>query len=128
MPEPAGPDLYRSIDGADAARRALQQLPNGQRVVLTLRFLAGLSEAQTADALGCAPGTVKSRCARGIATLRAAGAVGEPPVSQKGLSKWPSTTKCGPCWSPPAATPRVSRPTRLRAFGAGRGGGGGSHG
>ena len=51
---------------------ALAQLPRGQRAVVVLRWLEDLSEAQTADLLGCSIGTVKSQAARAMASLRAA--------------------------------------------------------
>ena len=56
--------------------RALATLPERQRQVIVLRYLADLSEEQTAAALGCAAGTVKSHASRGLAALR--GALGEP--------------------------------------------------
>jgi RNA polymerase sigma factor (sigma-70 family) len=49
---------------------ALTRLPDRQRAVLVLRYYAGWSEAEIADALGCRPGTVKSLAARGLAALR----------------------------------------------------------
>lgn len=65
------------VDGSDAALAdqdrvvaALRLLPAEQRVVLVLRFAEDLSEEQTADALGLAVGTVKSRTARALAQLR----------------------------------------------------------
>lgn len=54
-------------------RRALAALPASQRAVLVLRYLDDQSEAATARLLGIAPGTVKSRAARGLASLRQAG-------------------------------------------------------
>jgi len=54
-------------------RRALATLPAGQRAVLVLRYLDDQSEAETARLLGISPGTVKSRTARGLASLRQAG-------------------------------------------------------
>ena len=54
-------------------RRALAELPAGQRAVLVLRYLDDQSEAETARLLGISPGTVKSRAARGLARLRQAG-------------------------------------------------------
>jgi len=52
---------------------ALTTLPRDARAVLVLRYLYGLSEEETADALGCARGTVKSRSSRALAALRASG-------------------------------------------------------
>jgi RNA polymerase sigma-70 factor (sigma-E family) len=55
-------------------------LPDRQRAVIVLRYYEDLSEAQIADVLGCAPGTVKSQSHAGMAALRramAAAGVGE---------------------------------------------------
>ncbi|HSV41471.1 MAG TPA: SigE family RNA polymerase sigma factor [Nocardioidaceae bacterium] len=55
-------------------------LPARQRAVIVLRYYEDLTEAQIADALGCAPGTVKSQSSAAIAALRralAAAGVGE---------------------------------------------------
>lgn len=66
------------VDPADAAvagerRRmvldALAALPAEQRAALVLVDLEGHPVAEVAVMLGCAPGTVKSRCARGRARL-----------------------------------------------------------
>jgi RNA polymerase sigma-70 factor (sigma-E family) len=62
-----------SLRSADqqAARRALAALPGRQREVLTLRFLADLSDSEIADATGMTAGNVRSAASRGLATLRA---------------------------------------------------------
>jgi RNA polymerase sigma-70 factor (sigma-E family) len=49
---------------------ALQDLPPRQRAAIVLRYYEDLTEAQTAAALGCAVGTVKSQVHAGLATLR----------------------------------------------------------
>ena len=50
---------------------ALEALPRRQRQVVVLRYLADQSEAATAEALGCAVGTVKQHASRGLQALRA---------------------------------------------------------
>jgi RNA polymerase sigma-70 factor (sigma-E family) len=54
----------------DAVWRELQQLPPRQRAALVLRFYEDLTEAQTAEAMGCAVGTVKSQVSAGLTKLR----------------------------------------------------------
>jgi RNA polymerase sigma-70 factor (sigma-E family) len=50
----------------------LRRLPVAMRTVLVLRYWEGLSEAETAEVLGCSVGTVKSQTSRGLSRLRAA--------------------------------------------------------
>ena len=52
--------------------RALAALPPRMRAAVVLRHLDELSVAETAAALRCSEGTVKSQTARGLAQLRAA--------------------------------------------------------
>jgi RNA polymerase sigma factor (sigma-70 family) len=53
-----------------AVRGALARLTDRQRAVLVLRVFDDLSEAQVAQVLNCAIGTVKSTMARAVARLR----------------------------------------------------------
>lgn len=62
-------DDFYAIEGR--ALPALAQLPAGMRAVLVLRFYEDLSEAETAQLLGCSLGTVKSQTSRGLDRLRA---------------------------------------------------------
>jgi RNA polymerase sigma-70 factor (sigma-E family) len=71
LPETAGPDVAAAFDTADAVHRALAGLSKRNRDVVVLRYFAGLSERQTAEALGVPPGTVKSRLSRSLALLAA---------------------------------------------------------
>jgi len=50
--------------------RALRALPARQREAVVLRHLLDLSERDTATALGCTTGTVKSATSRGLDRLR----------------------------------------------------------
>ena len=49
---------------------AVESLGDRDRDVISCRYLAGLSEAETARVLGCRVGTVKSRSSRALARLR----------------------------------------------------------
>lgn len=62
-------DQSESVVLADAVHRALADLSPVSREVVVLRYLAQLSEQQTADALGIPAGTVKSRLSRAVARL-----------------------------------------------------------
>jgi RNA polymerase sigma-70 factor (sigma-E family) len=49
---------------------ALATLPRQQRAALVLRYFADQSEAETAAAMGCSVGAVKSHTSRAVARLR----------------------------------------------------------
>lgn len=51
--------------------RALASLPRRQRAVVVLRFYEDYSVEQTAEAMGCSAGTVKSQSHLALARLRA---------------------------------------------------------
>jgi RNA polymerase sigma-70 factor (sigma-E family) len=59
-------------DGSLDLRSAVGALPPRQRAVLVLRFYCDLNTYQTAEALGCTPGTVKSHAAKALDSLRRA--------------------------------------------------------
>ncbi|MDY7083981.1 MAG: SigE family RNA polymerase sigma factor [Actinomycetota bacterium] len=67
----AAPGADNGYGDRDALATALRKLPKGQRAVVVLRYFGDLTVEQTAEALGCSTGNVKSQCARGLATLRA---------------------------------------------------------
>ncbi len=50
----------------------MQRLAPRQRAAIVLRYYEDLTEAQTADALGCSVGTVKSQVSDGLKRLRSA--------------------------------------------------------
>ncbi|OAV45169.1 RNA polymerase sigma factor [Lewinella sp. 4G2] len=54
-----------------ALQRAISQLPEPQRLCVDLRFRQNYSIEEIADALDCAPGTVKSRLHYGLKKLAA---------------------------------------------------------
>jgi RNA polymerase sigma-70 factor (sigma-E family) len=76
----SAPDRADDVALADVVRRALMSLTPDQRAVVVLRYFEDCSEAETAKALGCSVGTVKSRAARAFATLRASGLLAEEGV------------------------------------------------
>ncbi|MFL6239556.1 MAG: SigE family RNA polymerase sigma factor [Actinomycetes bacterium] len=63
-------DAFTEVDLRESVRRALVQLPARQRAVVVLRYFEDLSEADTAAALGCSVGAVKSHASRALARLR----------------------------------------------------------
>ena len=74
LPTAAVPEVASRDDGFATAderlRGALAQVPPRQRAALVLRYYDDLTEAETAAALGCSVGTVKSQTAKGLARLR----------------------------------------------------------
>lgn len=70
----APPEQGASYDDAAlhriVLRQALDKLAPKQRAVIVLRYWEDLTEAQTAEALGCSVGTVKSQTHHALARLR----------------------------------------------------------
>lgn len=75
-PEEGAPDDPEAAHEASVVRgrlaAAVGALPDRDREIVALRFFAELSEAETAAALGCPVGTVKSRLSRALTRLRTA--------------------------------------------------------
>jgi len=70
-PQPAGPEEEAlARERGEELLRHLDALPYKLREAVALRHVLGLSERETADALGVRPGTVKSRVSRGLERLR----------------------------------------------------------
>ena len=65
-----GADQAARVVEHDALVAALRLLPARQRATLVLRFWDDLSVEETATAMGCAAGTVKSNTSKGLAGLR----------------------------------------------------------
>ena len=64
------PRSYTDPERDDALLDALRALPPRQRAVIALRYYEDLTEAQTAEILGCSVGTVKSQASAAMAKLR----------------------------------------------------------
>jgi RNA polymerase sigma-70 factor (sigma-E family) len=64
------PGAQQGPEERQALLDALSALGPRQRAVLVLRYWLDLSEAETAAALNCSVGTVKSQASRALATLR----------------------------------------------------------
>lgn len=77
----SGTDEFAHVDLADALRRVLPTLTPKQRAVLVLRYYDDLTEAATAEVLGCSVGTVKSQTAKALARMRL---MDDPRVTEAG--------------------------------------------
>jgi RNA polymerase sigma factor (sigma-70 family) len=60
-------------DTATAVREAVRALAPRQRAIVIARFFLDLSVEETADLVGCAPGTVKATTSQALARLRTNG-------------------------------------------------------
>ena len=67
---PSAESVVIDAERRDELLARLADLPDRERLVLELRYLLDLSEAEMAAVLGCRPGTVKSRVSRALDRLR----------------------------------------------------------
>ena len=77
-------EIGQSVVDTQVLLAALRSLPERQRAAVVLRHWCDLSEAQTAQAMGCSVGSVKSNTSRGLASLRAALELTVPTIPQEG--------------------------------------------
>jgi RNA polymerase sigma-70 factor (sigma-E family) len=78
LPEAAASgDMFAQVDARQSLLAALDRLPARQRAVVVLRYFADQTESQTAEAMGCSVGAVKSHAARALARLRDAPGLAE---------------------------------------------------
>ena len=83
---PSTEELVLTAQDRDRLVAALNQLAAIDRDVISCRYLADLSERETAAVLGCRPGTVKSRLSRALERLRVLlDATPEPAAEPGGL-------------------------------------------
>ena len=64
------PEMSHTIPERVDLHRAIRSLPRRQREVVVLRYIADMSEAAVAEALGCSVGTVKTHASRALVSLR----------------------------------------------------------
>jgi RNA polymerase sigma-70 factor (sigma-E family) len=72
LPDLAWPGDPDEMAGGERLRQALRQLPPRMRAAVVFRYFYDLGVAETAEALECSEGTVKSQTARALDRLRAA--------------------------------------------------------
>lgn len=70
LPDTGFSDGTQERAAHDELLSALAELPRRQRQAVVLRYFEELSEAETADAMNCSLGTVKSNTSRGVTALR----------------------------------------------------------
>jgi RNA polymerase sigma-70 factor (sigma-E family) len=75
---------HRGPEERQALLDALNTLGPRQRAVVVLRYWLDLSEAETAAALNCSVGTVKSQASRALATLRRDATVSDQDIVEGG--------------------------------------------
>ncbi|MEU1618891.1 SigE family RNA polymerase sigma factor [Streptomyces sp. NPDC005722] len=66
----AAVDPFATVDREQWLSDAIRLLPPRQRAVVVLRYFEDLSVEETAQVLGCRPGTVRSHTSKALAMLR----------------------------------------------------------
>ena len=69
-----------------AVRVAVARLPQRQRTALVLRYFADLSVAETAEAMRCPEGTVKTLTRQAILALRSTGLIGDAGIEEESMA------------------------------------------
>ena len=70
LPDTAVPDPGETVTTHASLVSQLRTLPPRQRAAIVLRYYEDLSEAQTAEVMGCSVGAVKSQVSTGLGRLR----------------------------------------------------------
>jgi RNA polymerase sigma-70 factor (sigma-E family) len=70
LPDTAMPDPGEGVTTRTSMVAQLRTLPPRQRAAIVLRYYKDLSEAQTAEIMGCSVGAVKSHASTGLGRLR----------------------------------------------------------
>jgi RNA polymerase sigma-70 factor (ECF subfamily) len=63
-------DTWKSIDDELTVRKALREMPERSREILSLKYLDGLSLTEISEKLGLTYEAARSRCRRGMEVLR----------------------------------------------------------
>ena len=109
---PAPGDPFATADTALLVQSALATLPPEQRAALVLVDMQGWSVEEAARILGVAPGTVKSRCARGrarlVPVLTGAGERVAAPAADRTRDTRPERAPSQRNPPPPAAVPSAA--------------------
>jgi RNA polymerase sigma-70 factor (sigma-E family) len=103
LPDAVGPEVVEGGGGELSGEmlRALGRLAPRMRAAVVLRHVDGLSTEETAHALRCSTGTVKSQTARGLERLRTLlgdGPGHPPPAGSDPTDATDATDRCEPSY------------------------------